>query len=202
MYAVLVTLASLLALTVVRLHFLLAVSAHYSALVKAHQYAASGAEAKVDGGALGGRAGEARAIRLLPLPRGVRAEDMVYAPVHCPSAGESVLGTWAEVWVRESPMPTPYAPGCLEQAQTPTPGEVKWTGDLASYVRRDAAPHLDEYAPAYVAVAACIDVDLVQQQAEAEAREREAEVLGTLTGTGLVDLDADVERWGGEREWI
>ncbi|KAJ7721875.1 hypothetical protein B0H16DRAFT_361832 [Mycena metata] len=130
-HAALVALASLLALTVVRLHFLLAVSAHYSALVKAQQYAASDAEGGVLGLGMGGDSeGERRAIRLLPLPRGVRAEDVVYAPVHCPSAGESVLGTRAEVWVRS--MPTPYADAR---------GEVKATQAPAS-----------GYAPAYVAV--------------------------------------------------
>ncbi|KAF8207802.1 hypothetical protein K438DRAFT_1814300 [Mycena galopus ATCC 62051] len=114
--AAVVALAGLLALTV-RLHFLL-VGAHYSALVRATR-SGDAEDAPV------------QRIRLLSLPKGVKAADVVYTLVHCPAAANSLLGTSAEVWVR--------APG---------------TGAEASYapasVSAPPSPASPAYAPAYV----------------------------------------------------
>lgn len=121
-HAAVVLLAGLVVLTVVRLHFLLAVGAHYAVLVRQTQALEAGGE--------GGAGGETQRIRLLPLPRGVAAADVVYAPVHCPAAANSLLGTSAEVWVR--------AP-VLEASPSPSP-----------YVSPAASPAVPPYAPAYV----------------------------------------------------
>ncbi|KAJ6560122.1 hypothetical protein B0H19DRAFT_1146545 [Mycena capillaripes] len=122
-HAALVALAGLLALTVVRLHFLLAVGTHYAALCRA-------SNTDCESG------GSPQRIRLLPLPRGVAPADVVYAPVHCPAAAESLLGANAEVWVRSSP-----AAGMEATAYAP------------AYVSQPPSPATPAYAPAYVTAA-------------------------------------------------
>ncbi|KAJ7167833.1 hypothetical protein C8R46DRAFT_1094276 [Mycena filopes] len=171
-HAALVALASLLALTVVRLHFLLAVGAHYAALVRSQRDSTDGESE-----------GPQR-IRLLPLPRGVAAADVVYAPVHCPAAANSLLGTSAEVWVRApgveagaSSVYAPlYAPSYLQAQQTP------------AYMQALAPPRSPPqtgYAPAYVA------------QSEGD---------NTITDSeGVLPADAgllDARVVGTKREWI
>ncbi|KAJ7181557.1 hypothetical protein C8R43DRAFT_941392 [Mycena crocata] len=89
--AALALLAAMLVLTVIRLHFLLAVSAHYRDLC----IAAAG-ELQTD-----------QRIRLLPLPSGVSAADVVYAPVH--AAALRGAGNSTEVWVR-----APLTPAQIE----------------------------------------------------------------------------------------
>jgi hypothetical protein len=123
-HAAVVLLAGLVVLTVVRLHFLLAVGAHYAVLVRQTQALEAGGE--------GGAGGETQRIRLLPLPRGVAAADVVYAPVHCPAAANSLLGTSAEVWVR--------AP-VVEASRSPS---------ASPYVSPAASPAVPPYASAYV----------------------------------------------------
>ncbi|KAJ7206796.1 hypothetical protein GGX14DRAFT_456879 [Mycena pura] len=112
--------AGLLILSVVRVHFLLAVNAHYGALLR---------EARVreglDAGDLG--VGGAQRIRLLPLPRGVPASDVVYAPVHA-AAAAGVMAA-AEVWVRAA------APG--------SPNPSRGDADLPVYLQPDDAGLLD-----------------------------------------------------------
>ncbi|KAJ7065807.1 hypothetical protein C8F01DRAFT_1229009 [Mycena amicta] len=75
----------LLVLSIVRVHFLLAVHAHYRFLLKSSEL--------VDG-----ESRDVQRIRLLPLPRGVSPDDVVYAPVHVPASTSAA--TNAEVWVR------------------------------------------------------------------------------------------------------
>ncbi|KAJ7784263.1 hypothetical protein B0H16DRAFT_1783222 [Mycena metata] len=104
--------------------------------------------------------------------------------------GDGGLGERTEVWVRESPTQTPYAPGYLEQAQTPTPtpGEVKWTGyfqPLGEEMCRGRG-----HAP------------VGGGEGREMKREREAEALGTLADAGLVYFDADAVIGVGQREWI
>ncbi|KAK7062369.1 hypothetical protein R3P38DRAFT_695057 [Favolaschia claudopus] len=119
-HTAIVALAALVTLTVVRLHFLLAVSTHYSAMTRPRSGGVEGQEQR-------------SVIRLLPLPRGVQPGDVVYAPVHCPSAANSVLGAEAEVWVR-----APSAPAyVIVQAASPS-------------VSPAASPAVPAYAPAYV----------------------------------------------------
>ncbi|KAJ7065843.1 hypothetical protein C8F01DRAFT_1126764 [Mycena amicta] len=78
----------LLVLSVVRVHFLLAIHAHYRFLLKS-----AAVHDEFDGASSG-----VQRIRLLPLPRGVSPNDVVYAPVHVPAAASAA--TDAEVWVR------------------------------------------------------------------------------------------------------
>ncbi|KAF8207800.1 hypothetical protein K438DRAFT_1962068 [Mycena galopus ATCC 62051] len=109
------TLAGLIALTVVRPHFLLANGAHYSALVRA---------ARSEAGDTDVEDAPVQRICLLPLPKGVKAADMVYAPLHCPAAANSLLGTSAEVWVcagaeAETTASTSYAPVYVSAPPSP-----------------------------------------------------------------------------------
>ncbi|KAK6991757.1 hypothetical protein R3P38DRAFT_3409114 [Favolaschia claudopus] len=120
-HTAIVALAALVTLTVVRLHFLLAVSTHYSAMTRPGAAAGGGAEGQE----------QRSVIRLLPLPRGVQPGDVVYAPVHCPSAANSVLGAEAEVWVR------PAAAYVIVPAASPS-------------VSPATSPAVPAYAPAYV----------------------------------------------------
>ncbi|KAJ7053507.1 hypothetical protein C8F01DRAFT_1166625 [Mycena amicta] len=86
--------AGLLVLSVVRLHFLLAVNTHYGTLLKAQ-------DDDFDGG-LG-----VQRIRLLPLPRGVSANEVVYAPVHVPASAAANAETWVRVPSSSSSTTTP-----------------------------------------------------------------------------------------------
>ncbi|KAF8207809.1 hypothetical protein K438DRAFT_2074951, partial [Mycena galopus ATCC 62051] len=119
----LVALAGLLALTVVRLHFLLTVGAHYSALVRATRSLEAGDAEDTS----------VQRIRLLPLPKGVKAADVVYTPVHCPAAANNLLGTNATVWVRA---------GSEAAAST--------SAYAPAYVSAPPSPASPVYAPAYV----------------------------------------------------
>ncbi|KAJ6464558.1 hypothetical protein C8R45DRAFT_1174784 [Mycena sanguinolenta] len=126
-HAALVVFVGLVALTVVRLHFLLAVGTHYNALVREQSNK-------------GEEGGEQR-IRLLPLPRGVAASDVVYAPVHCPSAAESLLATSAEVWIR-----VPAA----SSSSSAAPSSSAAAAYAPAYVSPLPSPETPAYAPAYV----------------------------------------------------
>ncbi|KAJ7682011.1 hypothetical protein DFH06DRAFT_1314253 [Mycena polygramma] len=158
-HAALFALAGLCALTVVRLHFLVAVGAHYKALLRSTS--SSHLNNAIEGGA------EQR-IRLLPLPHGVAAADVVYAPVHCPAAAESVLGASAEVWVRAGGVEAAagagagagpvYAPAYVNASAPPSP----------------AAP---AYAPRYVQAQG--PTPLPELALEGDAGLLDARVVGT-----------------------
>ncbi|KAJ6460151.1 hypothetical protein C8R47DRAFT_128874 [Mycena vitilis] len=185
-HAALFALAGLCALTVVRLHFLVAVGAHYRALLRASSSRSSferglGFESGLGlGGGVGG-GGEQR-IRLLPLPHGVAAADVVYAPVHCPAAAESVLGASAEVWVR--------AGGVEAAAGTSVVGTLVAPVQVyaPTYVNASAppSPAAPAYAPRYV------------QSVQAGPTPLPALGVGLEGDAGL--LDARVV--GTKREWI
>jgi len=111
--------AGLLVLSVVRVHFLLAVNTHYSTLRKAQN------DLELD---IGGVAGGVQRIRLLPLPRGVSPNDVVYAPVHVPGNVTAPSETWVRIpSPTTSPIPGGYAPAYVtagEQQQPQQPLEA------------------------------------------------------------------------------
>ncbi|KAF7352204.1 hypothetical protein MVEN_01183700 [Mycena venus] len=168
-HAAVVALAGLVALTVVRLHFLLAVGAHYSAMVRETQ-------------TQGGEGGDVQRIRLLPLPRGVSAGDVVYAPVHCPQAANSLLGTSAEVWVRAAAAEAGSASASSSTSSlVPSPTQKSYAPAYVVLPQQSGSPVVPAYAPAYVQ-----STEQGQQQ-------------------GQVPLDAgllDARVVGTKREWI
>ncbi|KAF7304456.1 hypothetical protein HMN09_00847800 [Mycena chlorophos] len=84
--------AALLVLSLVRVHFLLAVNAHYHALLKDEERAR-----RHDDFATHNANDGVQRIRLLPLPAGISAHDVVYAPVHVPAAAMHGAETWVRV---------------------------------------------------------------------------------------------------------
>ncbi|CAK5267252.1 unnamed protein product [Mycena citricolor] len=73
--------AGMLVLTVARTHCLLAVRMYYTALLRSSE----GKHAEFEG---------PRQIRLLPLPSGMDAGEVVYAPVHLPADAAPQTETW------------------------------------------------------------------------------------------------------------
>ncbi|KAF7335229.1 hypothetical protein MSAN_02333300 [Mycena sanguinolenta] len=167
--AALVVFVGLVALTVVRLHFLLAVGTHYAALVREQS------KDDVEGG-------EQR-IRLLPLPRGVAASDVVYAPVHCPNAANSVLGTTAELWVR--------VPAASSSSSSSSGASRTAAAYAPAYLSPSPSPEMPAYAPAYVRSATAA----VEPSAEEDdvPLGRGAPALTGRADEAGVDLDDEAE---------
>ncbi|KAF8207808.1 hypothetical protein K438DRAFT_1755221 [Mycena galopus ATCC 62051] len=159
-HAAVVAFAGLIALTVIRLHFLLAVGTHYSALLRdVRSLEAGDAE---DGQA------QVQRIRLLPLPKGVKAADVVYAPVHCPAAANSLLDTSAEVWVRAgaeaetaASMSTSYAPAYV--SAPPSPASPVYG---RAYVQSQAEPEREEQPQRLDLDAGLLDARVVRTKRE------------------------------------
>ncbi|KAF7337180.1 hypothetical protein MSAN_02270100 [Mycena sanguinolenta] len=110
--------------------------------------------------------GEQR-IRLLPLPRGVAASDVVYAPVHCPNAANSLLGTTAELWVR-----VPAAPSSTSSSAA--------AAYAPAYLSPSPSPEMPAYAPAYVRSAtAAVDPSAEEDDVPLDAGLLDARVVRT-----------------------